>query len=305
MKRHSRLIPAACIGLLIGTVTLVAAATQSSRIPPDVSVLLLGTGYPRPVPDRAGTSTAVIVGKDIFIVDAGRATVLRFVEAGLDFANIRAVFLTHLHSDHIDGLPDLFHSTWQFGRQGPFALYGPTGTQNLTVGMLKFYAADIHIRRDLTENLPAAGATFNLHMVKEGVVYEGSDVRVTAFAVDHRPVEPAFGYRFDCGGKVIVISGDTRPSDNLIRHARNADILIHEAYLPGYFDRGQNSPDVAEKLKHYHTSADEVGEVAAAAGVRMLVITHVIPGNSDAEFLERASKAYKGKIVVGHDLMRF
>src|SRR5579864_7411063 len=212
-------------------VALCIARFTSAQNPPDPSkmyAVLLGTGFPRPDAERAGPSTAIVIGEKVFLIDAGRGVTMRLAAAKLAPKNIRAVFLTHLHSDHIDGLPDVFHTTWQFGRTSAFELYGPTGTQDLVDGMMKFYAADIHIRRDLTEKLPSAGATINLHTVREGIVYEDEDVRVTAFLVDHAPVEPAFGYRFDQLEKKvgaqksaatenprvtasIVISGDTHP----------------------------------------------------------------------------------------------
>ena len=299
-----------------------------------MQVLLLGTGYPRPDPKRAGPATAVVVGKKVFIVDAGRGVVMRLAAAKLPAVCgvagskcLRAVFLTHLHSDHTSGLPDLFNTSWVFGRSKPLELYGPRGTQEMADALVKFFAADIPVRRDLTEMHPGEGATINVHTIEEGVVYQDDEVRVTAFAVDHRPVEPAFGYRFDLfvsssgdearrggpsssaslhGGiaKSIVISGDTRPSENLIRHAKGVDILIHEAYLGEHFDR-VDSPEVAARLKAYHTSAEEVGEVAQQAGVKLLVLTHLVPGNGEKTFRKRARKHFRGKIVVGRDLMRF
>jgi ribonuclease Z len=151
---------------------------------------------------------------------------------------------------------------------------------------------------------PAEGAKINAHEIREGVVYEDPDVTITAFAVDHRPVEPAFGYRFDSGGKSIVISGDTRPSENLIRHAAGVDVLVHEVYLPEYLDK-VDTPEVAARLKHYHSSPEEVGEVAQRAGVKLLVLTHLVPGNEDKAILERVSKKFSGKVVAGKDLMRF
>ena len=151
---------------------------------------------------------------------------------------------------------------------------------------------------------PAAGAKFKVHTVSEGVVYQDADVRVTAFNVDHRPVEPAFGYKFEAGGKTVAISGDTRPSENLIRFARGADVLVLEAYLPEHFDR-VDTPEVAARLKRYHTSAEEAGQMAQQAGVKLLVLSHLIPANAEPTFLERAGKHFNGRIVVGRDLMRF
>jgi ribonuclease Z len=287
--------------------------------------VLLGTGYPRPDNDRAGPSTAIVIGEKVFLIDAGRGVMMRLAGANLAPKNIRAVFLTHLHSDHIDGLPDVFHSTWQFGRTQPFELYGPTGTQDLVDGIMKFYAADIHIRRDLTEKLPATGAMINLHTVREGVIYSDEDVRVTAFLVDHAPVEPAFGYRFDqletrigvgnlpeVSSTVreiasIVISGDTHPNENLIRYAKNADVLIHEAYLPQIKAPTDTASDSQPWFTRYHSTATEAGDDAARANVKLLVLTHLIPhrsSNADAEFRSEAAKSFHGPIIVGHDLMR-
>lgn len=270
----------------------------------EMQVILLGTGYPRPDPQRAGPATAVVVGKKVFVVDAGRGVTLRLAATEFSWKDVRAVFLTHLHSDHTAGLPDVFATGWMFRGEAPLELYGPRGTREMAGALLRFFAADIKIRRDLTEMRPASGAAIRTHIVKEGVVYQDEDVRVTAFAVDHFPVEPAFGYRFDAGGKSVVISGDTRPSENLIRHAKGVDVLVHEAYLAEHFDK-TSPPAVAARLKHYHSSAAEAGQVAQRAGVKLLVLTHVIPGNVEETFLERAGKHFQGKIVVGRDLMRF
>ncbi len=269
-----------------------------------MQVVLLGTGFPRPSADRAGPAAAIVIGDKTFVVDAGRGVVMRLASAKLPLSGVQCVFLTHLHSDHIDGLPDLYNTPWVLGRTKPFELYGPEGTPEIADAMLKFFAADIHIRADLTEMHPREGARINTHVVHEGVVYEDSSVRVTAFAVDHRPVEPAFGYRFDSGGRVIVISGDTRPSDNLIRYAKGADVLVHEAYLEEYFSHSDTS-EVAARLRAYHTTAEQAGQVATSAGVKLLVLTHLIPGDNDAEFLRRASQTFKGRVMVGHDLDRY
>lgn len=267
-------------------------------------VLLLGTGYPRPDPERAGPSTVVIAGDAWFVVDAGRGATMRLAATDLKYANLRGVFLTHLHSDHTAGLPDLFNTSWQFGRKTvPLELYGPRGTKKLADAMLDFFAEDIHLRRDVLEKHPAAGATIRTHIVREGVVYDDGKVKITAFAVDHRPVVNAFGYRFESGGRTVVVSGDTRPTENLVRHAKGADVLVLEAYLPEHFLR-VDTPEVAARLMSYHVSAEEAGEIAAKAGVHKLVLTHLIPGNAEETFRERAERKFKGEIVVGKDLLR-
>jgi ribonuclease Z len=268
-------------------------------------VVLLGTGYPRPDPEHAGSCTAVVIGDKWFVVDAGRGATMRIAATDLKYANLRAVFLTHLHSDHTAGLPDLFNTSWQFGRKTvPLQLYGPPGTKKLATAMLDFFAEDIHLRRDLLEKHPAAGATIRTRIVKDGaVVYDDGEVKVTAFSVDHKPVKHAFGYRFDARGESVVISGDMRPNPNLLRYAKGADTLVLEAYLPEHFDK-VDTPAVAARLKSYHTSAEEAGEIAAAAGVKKLVLTHLIPANAEETFRERASRTFKGEIIVGRDLLK-
>ncbi|MFZ0818517.1 MAG: MBL fold metallo-hydrolase [Candidatus Acidiferrales bacterium] len=315
LKRTTPLVAICLLGTLAAFSNSFAVQRHPGQPPPDqqpakpaakMYAILLGTGFPRPDANRAGPSTAIVVGEKVFLVDAGRGVMQRIAGAGLTPKSIQAVFLTHLHSDHIDGLPDVFHSTWQFGRSTPFELYGPEGTQDVVDGMMKFYAADIHIRRDLTEKLPAAGATIDAHILKEGVVYQDAYLRVTAFLVDHFPVVPAFGFRFDTAGGSIAISGDTHPNDNLVRYAKGADILIHEAYLPQTNAPTDTAADGAW-FTRYHSTAAEAGDDAARAGVKILVLTHLIPhrpGDSDSIFSAEAAKTFHGKIIVGHDLMR-
>ena len=305
-----QIVPAFFIQLALG---LYSPAHSNAAEPPEnrIDVVLLGTGYPRPYPDRAGPSTAVIVNGRYFIVDAGRAVVLRLSALQQPMPQIAAVFLTHLHSDHTSGLPDLFNTSWVMGRKQPLQLYGPRGTQEMVNGLLKFYAEDIHIRRDLVEELPVKGAEIEVHIVSEGIVYKDDHLTITAFGVDHRPVEPAFGYKFEAGGKIVVISGDTAPSDNLVKFARGADILVHEVYMPGYFAKARSvemtrgdTAKVTQRLSRYHTDAEQVGKIAAAAGVKKLVLTHLIPAEDSEKIRELAARNFSGEIVAGKDLTR-
>ncbi len=286
-------------------VFLLLLSTARAQQNPAMELILLGTGYPYPSAERAGPSCAVAVGGTAFIVDAGRGAVMRLAAAGVPWSSIHSVFITHLHSDHIDGLPDLFHSTWQFGSGKPFNLYGPVGIRKVADGILQFYESDIHIRRDLTEKISGEGAEINTRVIEEGVVCNLPDlVRITAFAVNHHPVEPAFGFRFDAESGSIVITGDMQPNPNLDRFAKDADILVHEAYVNG---KAASLGDGSRPwtIYDYHSSAAQAGQAAEKANAKILVLTHLIPGNApERYFLEEAKKTFRGKVIVGRDLMR-
>ncbi len=286
-----------------GILFLILLSTGLAQKPQFMQLILLGTGYPYPSAEQAGPSCAIVVGERAFIVDAGRGVGMHIAATGLTWSSIVAAFLTHLHSDHIDGLPDLFHSSWEFGAGKPFELYGPKGTQEVANGLLQFYGPDILIRRDLTEKLSAEGARINVHEIQEGVVYNLPDVvKITAFLEDHPPVKPAFGYRFDAGRHSIVITGDTRPNQNLVKFAAGADILVHEAYVRRSSTAGADD-DQRWSVYKYHSSAREAGETAAKAKVKTLVLTHLFPASaSEQEFLDEAKKSFSGKIIVGRDL---
>ena len=199
---------------------LVIAALATSLTAQDIKVTLLGTGNPRPVMSRFGPSILVEAGKEKLLFDCGRGATQRLYQLKIPFTAITGLFLTHLHSDHTVGIPDLWLTGWVMGRDTPLPVWGPKGTKAMMKHLQQAYAFDIHIRRDVDTKLPGAGAMVIANDVQEGVVYNKNGVKVTAFLVDHGEIKPALGYRIDYAGHSVTLSGDTRPSENLIASPR-------------------------------------------------------------------------------------
>lgn len=269
-------------------------------------VVLLGTGCPPPNPARRGPATLVSTAAEHLLVDCGSGVAARLLQAGVRAFDLHRVLLTHLHSDHLIDLGHLLISRWILGQNAPLRLWGPVGTRRHVEKTLDLLDWDIEVRREHMEQRGRPEVTVT--EIDEGPVLTLGEVRVTAFRVEHAPVEPAFGFRFDGGGRGVVISGDTRPSDNLIRSARGADVLIHEctdatktSWVPGCGWPTREAKVAA--LAAYHTQPDQVGKVAARAGVTTLVLHHLMPGSGAAELSAAAARDFAGKVVVGEDLL--
>lgn len=274
-----------------------------------IEVILLGTGMPYPDPAASGPATAVVVGGRVFLFDAGAGVMRRMKAANLPINGPEAVFITHLHSDHTLGYADLMLTSWVMRRRAPFPVYGPKGLQSMTDHLLAAYSEDITIRTNGLEHETADGYRVDVHEIRGGVVYEKDGVRVTAIIVEHGAWKEAFGYRIDTAGRSIVISGDTRPSEAMVKAAQGVDILIHEVYSASRL-KPEDRPggkDWPRYCHEYHTSDVELGALAARIRPKLLILDHIIRmGASDEELLlgVRAG-GYAGKVVIGKDLDRF
>ena len=283
---------------------VLAAHAQPSLSSADSTVIItLGTGTPRPLPDVMGPATAVVVGRRVFLFDAGTGVERRLAAAHLPVNGVDALFLTHLHSDHILGLGDLVFTSWIFGRDRPFPVYGPTGTKAMLEHLYQAFAVDIEARE--IDYGVAGGYRVNAREIAPGLVYDSGGVRVTAFRVEHGRLQ-AFGYRIDTPTKSIVISGDTRPSETLIRMATGVDVLIHEV-IPSVQVQLGNRPNVdwAKYIAEHHTTSTQLGEVAALAKPKLLIVSHNTRREPAAEILANIRRAYNGRVVIAEDLQRF
>jgi ribonuclease BN (tRNA processing enzyme) len=272
-------------------------------------IITLGTGTPVPNPDRSGPATAVIIGRRVLLFDAGPGIMRRIAAAGLPIDGVTAAFITHLHSDHTLGLPDLMLTSWVMGRSTPMRLTGPPGLRRMTDLVLAAWAEDTVVRVNGLERGRPGGYRLDVREISEGVVYDSADVKVTAVKVPHGEWEHAFAYRVDAAGRSIVISGDTRPSEALARAARGVDVLVHEVY-PETRVAPENRPGGEfwpRYLREVHTSDVELGRIAASAQPRVLLLTHVIfMGASEEEILAGIRRGgFTGRVIFAKDLARY
>jgi ribonuclease BN (tRNA processing enzyme) len=309
MPKHQRLIRhlILCTALLL---PFGAAAAQSSReAAQQTQVILLGTGTPYPDPNASGPATAVVVGKRYFLFDAGAGVMRRINAAGLAISGPEAAFITHVHSDHTLGYPDLILTSWIMRRLAPMPVYGPHGLQAMTTHLLAAYAQDIQIRTYGLEREVRDGYRVKVHEIKAGVVYERDGVRITAIPVPHGSWKEAYAYRIDTPDRSIVISGDTRPSEALMRASRDVDVLVHEVYSPLHVqpEKRPGGRFWPQYMREFHTSDVELGQLAARAKPKLLILTHIIRSGSSNDDLLAGVRAggFSGEVRVGKDLERY
>ena len=275
-------------------------------------LILLGTGGgPRPRKANSASAQVIVVDGAAYVIDCGDGVARQLVFAGVPLASLRHVFLTHQHSDHTADYGNLMWLAWTAGLRTRVDTWGPPPIEKMTRLFFEMNAADIDTRVADEGRVPLPPLVHPHELTAAGLVFQDEHVKVTAALVRHPPVVPAFGYRFDTADRSIVISGDTAPSDALIALARGADVLVHEAMFPAGVDRlvatVPNAATLKQSILSHHTSAEDAGRVAQAAGVKTLVLTHFVPPDdpaiTDAMWLEAARTHFRGAIVVGRDLL--
>ena len=278
---------------------------KQARSKGNIRVTLLGTGVPTPVMERFGPGTLVEAGGEVMVFDAGRGVLQRLFQIKASLNEMRSLFLTHLHSDHIVGLPDLWLIGWLIGRpQTPLRVWGPRGTAKMMEHLDAAFQYDIRIRA-YDDRLHPDGATVLAKDIEEGVVYEHNGIKVTAFEVDHAPIHPAFGYRVDYAGRSVVISGDTRYCENLIRYAKGVDVLLHEVIAAQMIrSRSTSNPEAMENVIAHHTTPEQAGEIFTKVKPRLAVYTHIIPVTArEKDIIPPTRQTYAGPLEAGEDLM--
>ena len=293
--------------MLIACVSLPAQTPDTKTAPaaaPPLKVTILGSASgPRVNLQRFGASILVETSMgDKLLFDCGRGFAQRLTEYGVSLGAVDKLFLTHLHSDHILSIPDLLLVGWLEGRKTPLQVWGPAGTKRMMDFMGKTFEFDIRVRGDFDDRLTKAGILSSSTDIQEGVIYEENGVKVTAFLVDHGPVKPAFGYRVDYAGHSVAMSGDTRFSENLIKHSQGVDLLIHEVSRLSPPNPKQTERDRAQQekiVRDLHTTAEQTAVVFNRVKPRLAVYSH----GGDSADLAEAQKTYSGPLEIGEDLM--
>ena len=285
-----------------------AAILFSSTVIADMKVVLLGTGTPFASPSQSGPATAVIVDDMSWIIDAGPGVVRRASaahiagEPALAQPNLSRLLITHLHSDHTIGLPDIIYSPWTLDRVEPLQVWGPPGTQNMVSNIEKAYEMDLKIRLDGAEPANTTGWRIEVAETTGGIVFQDATLTIEAIPVCHGDWEVAFAYKFTHGDRIAVISGDTTYCLALEAASQDADVLVHEVYDSRAL--AKRKPEWQNYHSKAHTADEDVGKLATNAGVRKLVLYHQLTfSGSKQAILEQVASTYSGPITWGEDLM--
>lgn len=299
------------LALFLTSIAGVQVIAQSPR----TQIVMLGTGTPIPDPDRSGPGVAIVVDSVAYLFDAGAGLIRRAAAAGRNGVKAFAsstpngqpsprfdrVFLTHLHSDHTLGLADVIFTPWIQGRSAPLDVYGPPGTKRLVEGILNGNTEDIQERINSSGGPSTNGWNATVHEIGEGVVFKDSRITVTAFAVPHADWKFAFGYRIQTPDRTIVLSGDDRANDAIVKQCTECDVLIHEVYSDAGFAR----LPVVRQAYHAraHTSATQLGDMASRAKPKLLILYHqLFFGSSDETLLSEVRSRFRGRVVSAKDL---
>ena len=267
---------------------------------------LLGTGCPSPSHLRYGPSSLVSYEGTNYLIDAGSGVTQRLSEAGIKPGEIDYFFITHLHSDHIVDLYQLFISGWHTGRETKFKVFGPKGLKSHFDKIFEAYKEELDLRKEWEKRPNVEGLAYEITEINDELKIELDNATIESIKVDHHPVDPAFGYKFILGPKNIIFSGDTRYCEVLEKSSKDADILVHEVFVGLDYDPVRMSSDTIENISDYHTTPEEIGILASNASVKKLILNHFVPPVFDEDVLvERISKHFDGEIVVGKDLMQF
>ena len=267
---------------------------------------LLGTGCPSPSHLRYGPSSLVSYEGTNYLIDAGSGVTQRLSEAGIKPGEIDYFFITHLHSDHIVDLYQLFISGWHTGRETKFKVIGPRGLKSHFDKIFEAYKEELDLRKEWEKRPNVEGLAYEITEINDELKIELDNATIESVKVDHHPVDPAFGYKFILGPKNIIFSGDTRYCEVLEKSSKDADILVHEVFVGLDYDPVRMSSDTVENISDYHTTPEEIGVLASNASVKKLILNHFVPPVFDEDLLvERIAKHFDGEIVVGKDLMQF